>query len=862
MENRTFKIGSNSERLNCLDPSFSYSDLSDFELVRGPSLEKIILDLPSNKYEIEKPEENNYSPSNMTQIIWEYLNSRPGKIRHSGSRPDYGENEEKYKQKICNSIKRGMPIELLFMNFSPKFSNPLVSGYSVLPDLSSLLALQHLIDVAAPVREIYEPGIKFVAIYEGGIYQELGKFSDDEICQTYKQITNFAKNLEKRANASGIIKIADGKEIINKLGSGFIDDLVREEKRLTELYNSKKDPDFITRVDDWRKKFALGIINLDNLISDFGIEHKPLKINDILRILNDSEPPKDLFLKHVKELAEEITYKMALDYFAFNHLKYSAGDNHLGIMQEYPEAMPITVRADKKRLSLQLIPGVSMYPHHGITVWTGEKWDVTRLVDLARYPGQFQGVILSGKENNKESPFYYLLKDACCPQFAKPVGPFKKTELFPDVLSKKGYHMLENWGSFGGTDSELFLVKNKSNEKVIIKYSSTDGFDGNGRPLLKKEVARLEGITEMLGDSQKIFPRIKEYYNDDKTTFYAMELFPNSKTVADYLAKLPNGRLYAEETGKITQDLLSLLSKDVYSKGSQKAPEKYISTWHLNRLRQGIGLLVDNPDAKYKDSTEFFKKIFDYKTVKINGIEFLNFPSLLDIIHQNEEEINKRLNPSQVPLVTHGDLYFGNVLRNNSGELFFIDPHGKRPINAVETELGRITLSFFADFFSKQNYEIDVQGDDKLCMYYTGNNEDLILGMSKARDNMLDIFSNHKGIYDLVKDTEDWRSHVLLTEAIHIPVVAASKLKSDPSGKLTKACYITGVALMNNALSGMGLIDSKYGITPSTMELFIPSGQYNYQKERFIKKIGGNISDYNSSLNYITKSLEEVKKYG
>lgn len=876
-QNKSFMIGENSQHLNQLDPNFSYQNLSEFQILKGPSLDEIVSKLSHTRYEIENPKNNNYSPLNISHIIWDFLNSKPGKIRHSGSRPDYGINERVYTQKIINYVKRGMPIELFLMNFSPKFANPLVSGDNILPDLSNLLALQHLVDIGLSVREVYKPGIRFVVVYEGSIYQELGRFSDEEVQQTYQQVKYFNKLIEKKEGL-GIVNIVDGKGLVKSLGAEFIDTLREEEDRLDKLYKNKKDTNFIYQLDEWRNKFALNIINLNKLINEGELNHKPLNINEWLQILNDSHP-QDSSLKKVRELAYESTYKLAIDYFAFHNLKYSFGSENLGIMQGYPNAIHVTVRADKKRFALQLIPKTSMYPHHGITVWTGKKWEVTRLIDLARYTNQFVGIDLSGKGDVGRRPFYYLLKNANCPKFTKPIMPIE--EVFPLILSKKGYHMLKDLSYKGTMDSRLFLAQDSSDKKVMIKYSSINGFQGNGRAVLQKEAKRLEEIVKILAP-QRLFPEISEYHNDNNITYYVMNFFPDSRTVTDYLARLPDGKTYIEEAKKITNKLLTILSEEVYSKGGQKTPEKYLSIWHLDRLKQGIELLTNNQsnifssyikdrelkvsNIKYKDLTEFFKKVFDYKTVRINGAEFLNFPYLLRVIDQNKEEINNRLNPVRVPLVTHGDLHFSNVLRNIHGNLHLVDPYGRRPINAVESELGRVTLSFFADFLRKKNYDINVHfGENselEVAMYYNGDNEDLIFGMSKARDTMLNTIATHKGIYELIKDTEDWQSHVLLMEAIHIPVVAANKFAIDYSGKLTLGCYTVGTILMNNVLARMGFINPKYGTISSPMELFIPDGKYKFQRNQFIMKLAGNTIGTENTLNYITKSLKKVRKYG
>ena len=861
-QNTNFMIGRNSPKLTALDFTFAYQNLTDFQLFTGPSLEEIVAGLEHEKYEIEKPKNNDYSPSSISKIIWDYLNSRPGKIRHSGSKSNYGLDEAKYMMQINESVKRGQPVQLFFMNFSPKFSTPLISGYDVLPDLSNLIALQHLVDIATPIYRVYEPGIQFVIAYEGGIYQDLGKFSDEEVNQTYSQIKQFVRLIEERTGQSGILKIVDGKKLMEGLGPDFIQHLREEERRLSGLYENKTDFDFINKFDEWRSNFALSIVDLNKLMRKRG-EQRTLSLNEWVQVLTNSHLQHP-FLQDVRKLLDETTYSLAIDYFAFHNIKYSSGKMGLGIKQEYPNAISITVRSDKKRLALQLIPGTSMYSHHGITVWTGERWEITRLIDLARYPNQFIGVVSPSQENLGRIPFYYLPKDNICPDFVKPIVTFEK-EIFPDILSKKGYSLLTPLNS-GGMDSKLFLAQDRVGKKVVIKYSTVEGFQGNGRPVLKQEAMRLERIVEELGKSQRLFPQICEYYDDENITYYVMEFIPDTRTVMNHLSEFCDREAYVRETRRIVNNLLTNLTETVYSRGSQETPEKYVSVWHLDRLRQGIDLLVNNQDEQLSHTlSDFFKKLFDYETITINGFEFLNFPKMLALIKENEDYINEQLNPKKIPRITHGDLHLGNVLINPNRELFLVDPHGRSPINAVESELGRIVLSFFAHFLMGGNYDVNTRFEDKRLitqLYYTGECSNLVLGMSDARDSMLEMLGNHEGIYEWVKNTGDWQSHVLLMEAIHIPVVAASKFKSDKSGRLTQACYLTGTILMNNVLSRMGIIDTRYGSIESPMEFFVPEGKYKFQQEQFIDSVPENKEGRRLTLDFILKSCEYVMKNG
>ncbi|MGB2631114.1 MAG: diphthine--ammonia ligase, partial [Candidatus Omnitrophota bacterium] len=880
---KRLQLGDKSQRLDYLDPEASYQPLTDFPTVTGPTFEEIISGLPSKEYRLEVPD-NDYSPGTISQVIWEFLNSRAGEIRHSGSRPSYGENEKKYLDQIRECVTRGLPVELIFMNFSPKFASPLISGYSLLPDLSNLMALQHLIDVAKAVQEIYPPGIKFIILYEGRLYQNLGQFTDGEAHESLEQVKYFSRVLEGKAGVSGVIEIADARESVDALGAGFMNELETEEENLDRAYASDEDGEFIRKIEEWRTAFAMNIIDLDRLIREYGEEHPPLALADWLRVIHHT-PPSGGFLDRVRHYADQRTRSTAIDYFAFRNVKYSGGTGKRGILTDYPRAIPITVRADRSRLSLQLIPGISSYPHHGITVWTGEKWEITGLMDLARYPGQFEGVTLAGKNAPGRTPFYYTLKGVDCPVFARPAKDQKQDGSFPEILAKKGFRMLEDWSDRGAMDSRLYLAEDGSGTKVIIKYSSEEGFGGNGRPVLRKEALRLKGISEQMGAlSGSIFPEVIEYFDDENATYYVMNYFSDTQSVDDYLAGLPSGESYSAEAGRLVNKLLDIMSEKVYSRGTETTPPDYISRFHLDRLREGVQLLIDDKSSifvdflkdrifkaggvEYKNVTDFFRKAFSNETVVVNGVELLNFPSILRAISDNEEAINRALNPERIPKITHGDLYFRNVLRDPDGELFLVDPYGKRPVNAVETELGRLMLSYFADFLGRGDYDINVRAaeDGKLdfSLFYNGADDDSIRGRAKARDAMLEIYGNHPGIYSWIKNTENWQAHVLLLEAIHIFVVAASKFSStDPPGKLTLACYITGLVLMNKVLADMGLIDRKYGSVSSPMELFIP-GEYGFQTVRFMRRIapGANEADGEKLLTFLIESFEKAGKHG
>ena len=57
-QDKSFMIGGKSEKLNQLNPNIPYQNLSDFQLIKGPTLEEIVSNLPCNEYEIEKPKNN------------------------------------------------------------------------------------------------------------------------------------------------------------------------------------------------------------------------------------------------------------------------------------------------------------------------------------------------------------------------------------------------------------------------------------------------------------------------------------------------------------------------------------------------------------------------------------------------------------------------------------------------------------------------------------------------------------------------------------------------------------------------------------------------------------------------------------
>ncbi len=48
-QNKSFMLGGNASRLNQLDPDFSYQDISEFQLIKGPYLEDIVSKLPSKR---------------------------------------------------------------------------------------------------------------------------------------------------------------------------------------------------------------------------------------------------------------------------------------------------------------------------------------------------------------------------------------------------------------------------------------------------------------------------------------------------------------------------------------------------------------------------------------------------------------------------------------------------------------------------------------------------------------------------------------------------------------------------------------------------------------------------------------------
>jgi hypothetical protein len=134
--------------------------LSERVILRGFDVESIIAGLPSVAYRVDTG--GSGSPEAVARGVWNFLNSRPGRVRHSGSRPLYGPADTAaYLERIRRFIAEGSPIEAYFLCLSPKYTNPLVSGKDLSQDMGLLLAFRQLCDLSRSVRAAYPPGMRF-----------------------------------------------------------------------------------------------------------------------------------------------------------------------------------------------------------------------------------------------------------------------------------------------------------------------------------------------------------------------------------------------------------------------------------------------------------------------------------------------------------------------------------------------------------------------------------------------------------------------------------------------------------------------------------------------------------------------------
>lgn len=299
--------------------------------------------------------------------------------------------EKEYKSQIQYWIEQDRPIEIVFIGFPFKITNPLRTNRKY-PDMGELAYLRRLIKIHRTIQQVYSPGIKWIILTEGEHYSKLFSIVNKEWVEAYQKTI-----------AEWITYLPEGERI--KLDS--LARLVKLHPEVEELTRS-------IEVGLWRQYQHWGEVPGDEL---FNHVHKlffwvlipqELELSPFEQLLlyygNDNELSSEL--RELKKEKIEEGARETCRYIAFNLAKNRVGQR--GIIQDtFPNALYVSITSKRGRFAFYpLQRGVLYFPHHGVPLQmkTG-RIEIKYLFEIITHPHNYVGVRVEG--DKEEIPFYY-----------------------------------------------------------------------------------------------------------------------------------------------------------------------------------------------------------------------------------------------------------------------------------------------------------------------------------------------------------------------------------------------------------------------------------------------------------------------
>lgn len=771
-------------------------------------------------------------PEVVAFTLLDFLSSKPGNIRHSGSTYRSEMYDKNLIETMVKSIKQNKPIPIFFLSFSPKFQNPELTGNQLMPDLATYLALCNLHNIIQAAKCIYPSGVKFIVSYEGTYTRPLGRYSKNEIERAFEILVQFNACSNKKyfpTAEENLVELIDGATLIQReveqektygcatFQTRFTDERLKLEKQYLEaklrLSSYLKNKLSVLIQSDALKPFIEGgtVKNAD--IEDAFL-YKTMRsqaikkeiqfskflsiLNSILKVLDpnaaqtfssdlnfllDMEGWMDfyrgtihsdkMFPKNVHGTSQEYYIeRMVFMYKAFNIIKYTGGPKNRGLVGylEEREGVPLLMATVEGNKA---------------------KMNFQLVPGCDFYP--HHRCFVQGKQGNLEPITFKEIGTTNAGPFAFetyhpvkiPGYPYPFYWAAESNVSRFTADSLE-WKPSMGAKFTLYHAPNFDETNIINPYDHPGFYFVKktiiGRPgelVYDHQLQQLSKLKEMHAAGIKIVPFI----------LYE-QVTPKEITYVTPLITLPSAKdvFFNLEGVQLTEgfeQLLRDLDQELWGKGSFKNPEQQFTTRHLPSVIRGIHACENNPMS------------VQTLTLILNGQEMPNLLVFLKICKEHSAHLDQMSQCFKVPEFTHGDLHFGNVfVEPQTFKPMLIDPNRKQEAISVEFELSRLILSFYRDIIINSKLDITTNGNS-ISIRYKGDAEKII----KNRACVLEIFRHNESVKKWCSDLNSSLGFVKLYEAIHIATVFHLR----PSEQQLST-YFIGTFLLHEALTELKIL--------------------------------------------------------
>lgn len=297
----------------------------------------------------------------------------------------FEENRELFRPLLQAQIEAGEPLQFVLPSFPYKFANPVkVTGKS--PDMAEVLCLSQLYEICLALGQVYEPGVRFIIISDGQLYQSMFGISVYEAINYREQVEQMIVNL----GYDDHIDLVDMVDLISQHQSSF--DQIKGKLRPVFDQWWEANPQNERRA-SLIKSSASNINSAGEITNDL----VQLATKDITHATDEDEA-----LTNFKKVRASVSERSQDAAFEFALVLYTLRELDL-VARCYSEAVRATVHPKPKQWGLHLVNQTTrVFPWQGVAHRAvNGRWTVKYEFEVLRrraVPVHLEGMMF---------PFYY-----------------------------------------------------------------------------------------------------------------------------------------------------------------------------------------------------------------------------------------------------------------------------------------------------------------------------------------------------------------------------------------------------------------------------------------------------------------------
>jgi len=333
---------------------------------------------------------NNKLP--VSESIYELLFSGNERIQKNNTKQIPQKTLDFYLNVFSEQIDKGLPIEFFLTSFSPKFKFSHLSGFYIYPDINDLFSLIHLNKLAKKIREHISHNFRFLVVFSGDLYKNIGMWSDLEIKKTFDIIQEMNCLAEEFVGVKNSVEIIQWKHFFDDLNLSFKDSMYQKAQAIYE--------DFLEGDDSYANAIKERV---DSINYFFGAEHEDIFYNEFFY----KETAKLFAVENL--LFEQRSFLRIINReLKSNLLIAQTTENSKLLSFEMNPFSKFNAKSDFTK-SKHKDPFFNDYHYFSIIVFDGEKWSQTFWDEVAHLNPV--PIYLSDNKYKKiDSPLYFYIQ--------------------------------------------------------------------------------------------------------------------------------------------------------------------------------------------------------------------------------------------------------------------------------------------------------------------------------------------------------------------------------------------------------------------------------------------------------------------